>query len=208
MEKTELGFIYYLQHPKTGEIFYVGATETSIKSRLRTHYQHLREHERGLRKTNKRYKYLQDLRPLKAEIHLLEIVTNDYLDKREQHYIKFFRGINPNLTNMTDGGRGRYTHKYYTIEQKKITNKKISKALKGRKKPEGFAANMAITRKGLNNPASKPLKQMILGSNEYIFKYGFEINNFVGSISGYGNVLKVLNKQNKTAYGHKWTTNV
>ena len=69
---TITGFIYYLQNPITGEIFYVGSTECSLKNRLRTHYQHLREYERGLRKHNKRYEYLLNLRPNKATIHLLE----------------------------------------------------------------------------------------------------------------------------------------
>ena len=46
--KVPVGFIYYLQNPVTGEIFYVGATETSLKNRLRTHYQHLSEALKGI----------------------------------------------------------------------------------------------------------------------------------------------------------------
>ena len=34
MKTVELGFIYVLQNPITGEFFYVGATEHSLKSRL------------------------------------------------------------------------------------------------------------------------------------------------------------------------------
>ena len=102
---NSLAFIYYLQNPVTGEIFYVGATKISLTNRLRTHYQHLREFERGLRKSNRRYEYLLKLRPDKATIHLLEIVTDlELLDERECFYIKLMRKAYPNLTNMTDGG--------------------------------------------------------------------------------------------------------
>lgn len=206
MERVELGFIYYLQHPQTGEIFYVGATEASLSNRLRTHYQHLREYERGHRKINKRYKYLMDLRPLKAQIHLLEVITEGNLYEREQFYIKLFRKANPNLTNMTDGGRGTYTHKYYTPTDKIEVAQKISAALKGRKKPDGFGENMSISRRGVNNPNTKQFEQFIVANNEYVFMYGFEINEFVGSIHAYGNVLKVLNKEGSTSYKYTWTT--
>ena len=121
------GFIYYLQNPTTDEIFYVGSTECSLKNRLRTHYQHLREFERNLRKTNRRYEYLLKLRPLKATIHLLELVfTKEELEKREIFYIKHFRKINSNLTNMTDGGKGKCTSKYYTEKELEIYSLKIS----------------------------------------------------------------------------------
>ena len=129
---TNLGFIYYLQNPTTGEIFYIGSTQTSLLSRLRTHYQHLREFERGLRNTNKRYVYLQNLKPLKATIHLLEIVTTGNLDERETYFIKLFRKLNANLTNMTDGGTGRCTSKYYTEQQMEAFCKKMSLTNKGR----------------------------------------------------------------------------
>ena len=76
MASTILGFIYCLQNPITGEIFYVGCTETSLKNRLKTHYQHLKEYQNGKRNENKRYLYLEKMLPLKAEIILLEIVMN------------------------------------------------------------------------------------------------------------------------------------
>ncbi len=51
-----LGFIYSLQNPKTGEIFYIGATTKDLKDRLKSHYQHLREVEKGKRRINNRFK--------------------------------------------------------------------------------------------------------------------------------------------------------
>lgn len=126
--KIPLGFVYYLQNPITSEIFYVGATEVSLKNRLRGHYQHLSESLNGKRKMNKRMQYLLDLKPLKATIHLLEIITEGNLEEREIFYIKHFRDINPNLTNMTNGGPGKCTSLYYTEEEKIKFGHKISKA--------------------------------------------------------------------------------
>lgn len=203
------GFIYYLQNPETSEIFYVGATETSLKNRLRTHYQHLREYERGLRKANKRYEYLINLKPFKATIHLLELVLDaNKLDERESFYIKHFRTINPNLTNMTDGGKGQDTSKYYTKEQKELYYEKISVANKGKAKPEGFAENLSITRQGLDNPNAKELSTWIIAIKDdntiIIFKYGFQINSYLGINRAYTNVIKAIKKPHQTAYNVKW----
>ena len=206
---TITGFIYYLQNPITGEIFYVGSTECSLKNRLRTHYQHLREYERGLRKHNRRYEYLLNLRPNKATIHLLELVTKKgTLDEREIFHIKHFRKVNPNLTNMTDGGRGQNTSKYYTEEQLELYSKKISIANKGKKKPLGFAENLSATRKGLDNPAAKELDNWIVyGDNKKalgLFKYGFEINTFLNNKNAYGNVCAYLKRKGNLCYNYKW----
>lgn len=210
---SNLGFIYYLQNPNTAEIFYVGSTTCSLANRLRTHYQHLREFERGLRGSNNRYEYLVKLRPDKATIHLLEIITDlALLDEREQFYIKHFREINPNLTNMTDGGRGQCTSKYYSDEQMLEYGIKISNAIKGKKKPEGFAENLSITRMGLDNPAARPLRNggIILTEDRisfHWFKYGFEINKYFDNKHAYSNVLAVLKREGKiyipTAYGYE-----
>ena len=67
---------------------------------------------------NKRYEYLLNLKEIKATIHLLEIVTEGNLEEREMFYIEHFRNINPNLTNMTNGGPGKCTSLYYTEEEK------------------------------------------------------------------------------------------
>lgn len=199
-----LGFIYYLQNPLTGEIFYVGATEVSLKNRLRAHYQHLREFQRGLRKENNRYKYLLNLKPKKATIHLLEVVTEGNLWEREKCYIRYFRDLNPNLTNMTDGGRGDNTYKYQSDINKRIMSSKISHANKGKKKPAGFSENLSKIRKGKNNPSAKELQDWIVADKKHLFKYGFEINAFIGSKHAYGNVYRDLNKSNRNSYKHEW----
>lgn len=209
---SNMGFIYYLQNPTTGEIFYVGATQCSLNNRLRTHYQHLREFERGLRASNNRYVYLQGLRPDKATIHLLEIVTDiSILESREIFFIRHFRAINPNLTNMTDGGRGKHTSKYYTESQMELYSQKISIANRGRSKPKGFAENLSKKRKGLDNPAARPISNggIIITNNRidfYWLKYGFEVNSFFNRSSAYTNVYRSVNKIkyfSKTPYGYE-----
>ena len=202
------GFIYYLQNPTTDEIFYVGSTECSLKNRLRTHYQHLREFERNLRKTNRRYEYLLKLRPLKATIHLLELVfTKEELEKREIFYIKHFRKINSNLTNMTDGGKGKCTSKYYTEKELEIYSLKISKSNKGRPKPKGFAENLSQSRKGLNNPAAKQMLDWIIAFKDEkpikLLKYGFKINEFIDNKYDFGAVKDSI-KRNGTSHNYKW----
>lgn len=204
--KIPLGFVYYLQNPITAEIFYVGATETSLKNRLRTHYQHLSEAIKGKRKMNRRYEYLLNLKEKKATIHLLEIITEGNLEEREMFYIKHFRDINPNLTNMTEGGPGKSTSKYYNLEEKIELGSKISKSLKGKKKPEGFSENLSKQRKGLGNPATKEISiGWIVADKKYLFKYGFEINKFISNNNAYGNIFNYFkNKRKGSPYGYKW----
>lgn len=206
MENIPLGFVYYLQNPNTGEIFYVGATQISLKNRLRTHYQHLLEMKKGQRKSNNRYEYLLNLQPVKATIHLLEVVTDGDLFERERFYISKFREINPNLTNMTNGGQGQYTTEYYSEEQKIEYGQKISSALKGKKKPEGFSEHLSKIRKGLGNPAAKEIPIGWIVANENIlFKYGFEINEYISNKYAYGNIFNYFkNKRTGKPYGHKW----
>lgn len=204
--KIPLGFVYYLQNPITSEIFYVGATEISLKNRLRTHYQHLSEALKGKRKMNKRYEYLVNLKGIKATIHLLEIVTDGNLEEREIFYISHFRNINPSLTNMTNGGPGKCTSLYYTEEEKIKYGHKISNSLKGRKKPEGFSENLSKQRKGLGNPATKEISiGWLVADNTYLFKYGFEINEFISNKNAYGNIFNYFkNKRKGSPYGYKW----
>jgi hypothetical protein len=200
--------IYALKSPITNEVFYVGATTQSLSDRLKMHYQHLKECNRGERKTNRRYEYLNLLSPYKASIELLEEVEDVILDSKEKHYIDIFRKLNPLLTNMTDGGRGQHTSKYFTEEEMDVYSKKISKANKGRSKPLGFAENLSKARQGLGNPA---VKDMCCGwlvvFKETVpirmFKYGFEVNNFVGNKSAYANVYRRYDKG--LPYGYKWT---
>lgn len=198
------GFIYYLQNPITSEIFYVGATTTSLKKRWQKHYTDLNDYKLGKRKGNRRFDYLEKLLPLKARINILEIVSKDKMCNRESFYIKLFRKINPNLTNMTDGGRGNDTCKYKTEEEKNKIAKKISKSLKGIKKPKGFAENLSKKRTGKNNPMASKLVDPIVADEKYIFYYAFEINDFIGSKHAASNVKRQMKIKGRRPYKYKW----
>lgn len=114
----------------------------------------------------------------------------------EKYYINYYRKINPNLLNETNGGIGGYTAINKSDNEKSIIGRKISNAIKGRKKPKGFAEHLSAIRKGKNNPMTQRLEIKIgaYKENNLIksFEYGFEINEFIGSKSAYSNVHKVL----------------
>lgn len=202
---TELGFIYALQNPHNGEIFYIGSTEQSLKMRLKSHYAHLSEYKSGKRKSNKRYEYLINLLPAKAAIILLKIVQNDDLDEWEKKFIKEMRQFYPNLTNMTDGGRGNHTSKYFTERQLEEYSSKISKSLKGKPKPIGFSENLSKKRKGLNNPGCRPIPNggivCLHPDKPKLFMHWFQVNEFCNSKHAGSNVRKY---RSKTPYGYNW----
>ena len=105
---------------------------------------------------------------------------------------------------MTDGARGGNTFKYKSKEEKLITSNKISQKLKGKKKPKGFAENLSKKRKGLNNPAAKEMKEWIVADGKYLFKYAFEINDFIGSKHAHSNVYRQVKIKGRKPYGYKW----
>lgn len=198
--------IYCLKNPITNEVFYVGATTKSLKERLRVHYQHLKESNRGKRNTSRRYEYLNLLAPYKALIELIEEVELSETSSKERHYIDVFRRLNPLLTNMTDGGVGQHTSKYYTEEEKEQYATKLSNGNKGRPKPLEFSKNLSTNRKGLGNPAAREMLDWLVafkaGEPVKLLKYGFEINNFVGSKCAHTNVTRRYTKG--FPYGYSW----
>lgn len=206
-----IGFIYFLKNPVTHEIFYIGATKTSLSNRLRTHYQHLAEYKKGQRKSNKRYLYL-DKMSQKAEIHLLEIVENiSLLDTIEIMYIGLFKSWGFTLTNQTQGGKGGDTYKSITDVRKQHYKLLMQAKLKGIQKPKGFGANLSKTRQGIGNPAAGtsiyfPVACYKDGKLKKVFNYPFEINEFLSKGRGaYSNILKVLSGKIKyKPYGYEW----
>lgn len=202
---VELGFIYYLKNTQTDEIFYVGSTQASLKSRLATHYQHLREVDKGKRNSNKRFDYLNELLPNKASIHLIKVVVNGDLHLLESYYILEYRKLY-NLTNMTDGGLGGNTYKFQSDIDKKNIEVKISSKNKGKKKPDGFSDNLSKKRTGKGNPMSGKSKiGWIVCDNILLFKYGFEINKYLNNKHAYSNIIKNIMNKTIKAYNHNWT---
>lgn len=204
---VQLGFIYALKDPLNKEIFYIGATQTSLIQRLRTHYIHVYEAKRGKRLINRRIKRLIELLPLKAEIVLLDIIHNECINKAEIMHIKIMRNNGYPLLNETDGGEGGNTIKYKTFQEKMVINNKLSKALKGKKKPIGFAEKMSVKRRGLGNPGAKFLSiGWVVADEKYLFKYAFEINAYLKKGNASSNISNFF-KKNRLGrpYNHKWT---
>lgn len=192
------GSIYCLVNPVNKEIFYIGATKIDLLERLKKHYWDLNSYKEGKRKVNKRFLYLDNLLPVQVSIGLIEEIEVKELDNREKHWIKHYRKLNPNLTNTTVGGKGGDTYSLQSDEKQKEISLKISKANKGKPKPEGFAKNLSKARLGINNPAAKEISiGWIVANDKYLFKYGFEINSFMNNSNAYGNLYKGLSKNKK-----------
>lgn len=200
--------IYLLQNPVTNEIFYIGATTKNINERLSNHYKHLKECDNGKRRNNKRFDYLRELLPVKAKAILIESVAIDMLDDKEIYYIEVFKNAGHKLTNMTDGGTGQHTSKYYTESQMDEYSEKISKANKGRKKPDGFAENLSKIRTGVGNTRAKELSPWIYcikeGSIEMVFKYLFQMNDFFNSKYANSNYIMYKKGRLKSCYGRQF----
>lgn len=215
--------IYGLVSPIDGKVVYVGATTKLLEYRLKQHYWHLNEAIKGRRQMNKRFKYLKNLLPLKVSIKCL-YTTKDVngLKWYESRYIKKYREINPDLLNETDGGIGQYTNAYKSDEEKIKINAKISDALKGKSKPEGFAEHLSEIRKGIGNPGCKKLDSPIYAVDAHTekrilggFEYGFQVNEFVKRNNAWSNVKKAINHINmrncskfkyQVCYGYYWLT--
>lgn len=205
--------IYGLVHPSTKEVIYVGQTRTSIENRLDEHYWKLNEAKRGKRTMTKLFKFLDSYLPLKVQVKLLKVVDTDKpfsnADFMEKYYINYYRNINPNLLNEADGGIGGYTSINKSDDEKSEIGEKISKANKGRKKPDGFAENLSIKRKGANNPMAKCFTKKvgayINGELIKTFNYSYEIDEFFEKKGSWSNIKKVLcGKLKYRPYGYDW----
>lgn len=182
---VELGFIYCLINPKNSEVFYIGATESAPKDRLKTHYNHFREYLKGERKGNKRFEYFENMWPEIPEVKLLKIVQNDYLYEIEKQFIADYRNKGYNLVNQTDGGEGGDTQKFKDTIDKQYFSEMIRNKIAYHKKPDGFAENLSKTRMGKNNPmAGKSLLGWVVVHDTdenpiKLCKYPYEITEFL-----------------------------
>lgn len=180
--------IYGIVNPITKKVVYVGQTPDNLEHYLKTKYWKLNEVKRGSRNWTKLFHFLDDLLPTKAEIILLKECNTEKPfnspNGMEYLYIKKYREINPNLLNETDGGIGGYTAAYKSKEDKRKISEKISKANKGRKKPDGFAEHLSAIRQGKNNPMATEIKIGIYNKKDeliHVCNYGFEVNKFLCS---------------------------
>lgn len=223
IQSNETLRIYGLVSPIDEKVVYVGVTTKPLEYRLKQHYWHLNEVIKGRRKMNKRFEYLKNLLPLKVSIKCLYTTKDVYgLKWYESKYIKMYRDLNPDLLNETDGGFGQNTHSYKTNEEISEIGTKISNALKGKSKPDGFAENLSEKRKGKGNPMCKKLEEPIYAVNiktrkrvNKKFEYAFEVNIFINKHNAWSNVKKAINHistrsgfrgQFQQCYGYWWLT--
>ena len=219
--------VYGLVSPIDGQIVYVGMTTHSIEHRLKQHYWHLNEVQRGERKTNNRFEYLKSILPLKVTIKLLTSIDTDKPFSLspyyyENFYIKKYKELNPNLLNETDGGIGNNTYKYKSKDEIKEIGIKISNKTKGKSKPKGFSEHLSEIRKGNNNPMAKafdnPIYIVDCNTNKRLkgsFIYSYQINDFLNKHNAWSNIKKAVNHINmrngakykfQVCYGYYWLT--
>lgn len=118
---SDIGRVYALCHPDTGEIRYVGKTTEIGRDRL---LRHMRESVRSrLWVAN----WIRSLGGREPEFRVLEVTTREGAGECEIRWIKRLRGEGCRLTNLTDGGDGHLGHSP-SIE----TRKKIGAAHKGK----------------------------------------------------------------------------
>ena len=114
--------IYVLVDPRTGLIRYVGKTVRSLDDRLRGH---LADAKR--RSTRRVARWINTLLRdgLRPEICSIEVVSSggDWVE-REKYYIKLYRDMGNDLTNLSDGGEGLSGYKFSTSTIKARSEKR------------------------------------------------------------------------------------
>lgn len=181
-------FIYGIVNPNDKQVVYVGQTkDNNLNHYLNSKYWKLNEVKRGKRNWNKLFKLMDELLPIKLKIICLKELDDSIPfnspNAFEKIYIKKYREINPNLLNETDGGIGGNILKYKTEEERKLIAQKVSKANKGKKKPDGFGERLSLARRSGNNPAAKRLNIGIFENNILIkiVYYGCDVNTFLNN---------------------------
>lgn len=111
-------FIYVLKDPKTNDIRYVGKTTNDINIRLS---QHIYSASKQL-KRNHRLNWIQSIinNGLKPIIEIIFECPWEKSQEEEQKWIKYYRDLNYDLVNETDGGEGNLGYKKSNDTIKKL----------------------------------------------------------------------------------------
>jgi hypothetical protein len=129
-------YIYGLFDPVSGELRYIGQT-TRPGPRLNLHI--------SSQKKTRCQRWIKSLlnQGLRPEMAILEETTYALIDETEAFYIAYFRFLDCNLCNHTDGGN-QHPRPPFTEEHKR----KISEGLKGRIRSPEHCANLSKAGKG------------------------------------------------------------
>jgi len=103
MNNEQKHLVYALVDPSTNEIRYIGKSSQGIKRAY--HHKKASNLKVITHKTNWIKKLISN--GLDYNVQILEICNDaDHVIQREIYWIKFYRDIGTNLTNLTDGGEG------------------------------------------------------------------------------------------------------
>jgi NUMOD3 motif len=151
MSTNDKCIVYGLSHSGNPDcVRYVGQTIQPLFRRLRTHKIHAKS-------TTKHTPVGMWITAKQAQGHTILIrplIKSANWNTCEQAFIAGYLAMGGRLLNVTAGGQGHRGHKM-SDEQKA----KISKALKGRKKPPGFAEMRRQARLGVK--ASKETRELL-----------------------------------------------
>lgn len=147
MTKLRPVYIYCHVDPVTLEIRYVGYTVRTPALRLKGHLNRADEAKKGTRVPTHHDLWLNTLSgpPL---VEVLEITTEDSADERERFWIAYMRELGCDLTNKTDGGKGRLGEKQSAKEIEKRAAK-----MRGRKQTPEQIKKSSEARRGKKRTA-------------------------------------------------------
>lgn len=93
--------VYYLRHPKTGVLRYIGATSTSLARRLAGHL------AMSVHGTSRCAIWIRSLRAQGLRPEIIRLIgPTEYWAFHERRFIEDRRAEGKNLLNMADGGPG------------------------------------------------------------------------------------------------------
>lgn len=156
--------IYSLNEPRFSNVIrYVGLTGRNLETRFK---QHLSE-KRGTRKNN--WIHLLKINGLTPKIKLLEdnIPTLEQAKRKEIMYVRMFKDLGYDLTNLTSGGDGLFGYKHTELAKKKMSDGMKGK-MSGEKNPmygkthtEEVKGKLSKIHKGKINSPEARLKMSI-----------------------------------------------
>ena len=121
---NENTIIYVLKDPETKEIRYVGKTVSSLQKRLKQHIYDTKKSK------NHRSNWIKSILNKNLIPEIEEIDNCIWLEsqEKEQFWIKYYKDLNYNLVNATDGGEGNlgYVKSKETIQKLKDSLRKNS----------------------------------------------------------------------------------
>ena len=187
--------IYCLIDPFTSEIRYVGKTKQKLENRLTKHIHYAKKNNIHVSNWIKTI-LVRDSKPI---IKIIEELPED-IDWRvkEIYYIKLYKSLGFNLTNLTDGGEGQLGYKKIGKPHTQETKNKIGKANKAIIKTKDWiekaAAAQYIPIYGLHKENNSRIEFISLKHTALYF----------GNIKYRKNIGLCLKNKRPTAYGYKW----